>query len=180
MTVRRMMRAGDWLMAACLALGLAWMTGAYGISARFWYEPVRVIVADAVEGQPFVMDVDRRIKRSFRGSYTVVVRTLAGNVVICEAGGAVNYRPDSALPVPVTMAWWAWSDPRCHGANMAPGQYVMTTTWVIEQPFGILPDKSVSIVSPPFTVRPAYDVQQQTIDDLKREVETLRGSPAAD
>ncbi len=178
MTKQRFMRFGDLFMLAVCFLGIAWGVGAYGISARYWFDPQTVYVADSVTGEAVVLVVDREIKRPFKGSYTATVRALNSATVICDASGALNYDPKSSLPDPVTLAWWAYSDARCHGPNLPAGEYVLTTTWTIKSPFRVLPDKSVSVISNPFRIEATSPSiikdQQMQIETLQRSVDELR------
>ncbi len=172
---QKAMRFGDWIMAASLVLGIAWLTGTYAVPATYWYESRSVGIADTIEGNPIILTVDRKVKRAFSGSYTVTLRHMAGGEVQCEAGGALRYKPGTALPEPVTLAWWAWSDERCAGENVPPGTYTVETCWTIHQPLMVLPNKVVCNLSNAFTVRPMVTEEQRQIDDLKRQLETLKG-----
>lgn len=168
------MRFGDWIMAAFLVLGLAWLTGTYAVTATYWYENRSVGIANTIEGEPIILTVDRTVKRAFSGSYTVLLRHVSNGVIQCEAGGALRYKPGTELPDPVTLAWWAWSDTRCAGPNVPPGTYTVETCWTIHNPWAILPDKTICGVSNVFEVRPRVTPEQRQIDELKREIEVIR------
>lgn len=118
--------------------------------ATYWIKPRAVIVSDGVVGQPVTLRVDRAVKRKFKGEYHVYIRSLPGQVAYCEAHGNIRYRTDALLPDPVTLEWWAYSDPRCHGRNLKPGMYAMKTCWEIKLPLWL--SREVCIDSPAFQI----------------------------
>lgn len=92
-------------------------------------------------------------KIAFTGKYSVVVRTFDGDEVVCDATSApFPYKPGSTRPDPLGMGWWAPSDPRC--AGLPAGVYYIETTWTVVDRgwWGMLPNVSKTIASPPFTV----------------------------
>ena len=169
----RFFRLGDALMAAMLIIGVVWLTLVYAVTARFWFDPRSVWVADTTQGSMAEMQVDRTIKRNFHGSYTATVRVVPGMTVVCDAVGSVSYSKDSTLPKPLTLRWWAHSDSRCHGSNLPVGDYILDTCWIIEQPFKVLPNKTVCTRSNQFRVQPVYG-QQTEINRLKQQLDTLQ------
>lgn len=134
------------------------------LPGSFWMTVRQVEVLDFQQGKPGFVIVNRTVNRDFRGDYAVVIRDLTDGrrTVVCEAHGGIDYEPGETLPDPVTLDWWAYSDQRCHGRNLAPGTYDMTTTWTVRTPFGFLPDKLVRTTSPAFTVRPKEKPEEAT------------------
>ena len=91
--------------------------------------------------------------RPFLGKYSVTVRRFENNEIACEAGSApFLYDPNSVRPDPLTMAWWAPSDPRC--ASLPPDVYTMQTCWTVTSrgPLGILPNITKCLSTPIFRV----------------------------
>ena len=160
-------------MMLMLLLGGVWSFGAYVVTARYWFDPTSVWVIDTQKGQSVYMNVERVVKRDFNGSYTATVRYLSNMAIVCEASGALHYNTKSTLPDPLTLAWWAYGDQRCHGPNLPEGQFILKTCWTVHQPFVVLPEKTVCIDSNPFTIR-SDAPQQMQIDGLKYQVETLQ------
>lgn len=115
----------------------------------WWLEVRDINLANARQGEPIVMAVDRTISRAFRGHWSVTVRQWdgVGWVTYCNASGSSNYRADARFPVPLTLKWW--TDGQCH--DLSPGRYKLTTRWVIDT---VLPDKVVSVDSTIFEVLP--------------------------
>lgn len=117
--------------------------------ADWWLEVRRVLVFDSVAGAEVIMDVDRVIKRPFLADWFVVVREYDHGAweVACTAHGSADYRPDAALPDPLTLDWWT------QGAcpSLPAGRYLVSTIWTIPGR-GTLPDKVVQTISNVFTV----------------------------
>ncbi len=90
--------------------------------------------------------------RPFLGSYSVVVRHMATNKIACEArSGRFSYKPGSARPFPLTLAWWAPSDARC--AELPEGLYSMETCWTVHDRLdGFLPAVTRCLQTLPFRV----------------------------
>lgn len=135
-----------WLALAYLAFRITvavWPVG-------YWMSVERVAAFDGVAGAEVIMEVDRVIHRPFRAEWSVLVRAYEGAawVVWCTAHGAGDYRPDAALPDPLTLEWW--TDGECK--TPPPGRYIISTIWTI-QGAGALPDKVVQTASNVFEVR---------------------------
>lgn len=118
----------------------------------YWIEVRSVVIEDGIVGEPVALRVDRDIHHAFKGRYDVYIRTLPGQTAFCEATGRIRYRPDATLPDPVTLEWWAYSDVRCHGANLPAGQYSMKTCWTIELPLWF--SRETCTASPAFAIKP--------------------------
>lgn len=119
-----------------------------------WWLTVRHVIAfDTPVKSQVVMSVDRTIHRPFLADWSVIVRQWNGHnwVVWCAANGGGEYRPDAALPDPVTLAWW--SNGRC--TTPPEGQYLIATVWTIRG--GMLPDKVVRSESNVFRVTAIED-----------------------
>jgi hypothetical protein len=117
--------------------------------ASWWLDVDRVAVFDSVSGADVIMEVDRTIHRDFVADWSVVVRShdSGGWKVWCTARGTSDYRPDAALPDPLTLEWW--TDGKC--TRPPPGQYLISTIWTVRGRGG-LPDKLVQSLSNIFTV----------------------------
>lgn len=89
------------------------------------------------EGETAILDVDRTIKRPINMQFSVRVMQRGPNgwIDTCAmTSGVIQYRPDAALPDPVTLDWWTWGE--C--ATLPAGQARIVTTWVPE-PRGLEP-----------------------------------------
>jgi hypothetical protein len=123
---------------------------ALGISAMGVDTAVRVMprpqLSDAFEvhsiraervGDTAILHVDRTIKRPVNMEFTVRVMQRGPNgwIDTCAMNsGVIRYSPDAALPDPVTLDWWSWSE--C--ATLPAGEARIVTTWVPE-PRGMEP-----------------------------------------
>lgn len=123
----------------------------------FWMTVEKMDVQDAIEGEPILIDYERTIRRPFTADWRVQVRRVTGDGLewVCATPVArEDYDARSRLPRPVTLAWFAWTDPRCH--NLTPGQYEISAAWEVN------PDGLASILfrrtvraTDTFTIRPA-------------------------
>ncbi|MBB5515751.1 hypothetical protein FHS89_001771 [Rubricella aquisinus] len=120
----------------------------------WWYELGEIEVIDAREGEPILIVYHGGATREFLGSYSVVVRDFATRGIVCEGrSGRFVYEVGAPRPDPLSMAWWAPSDPRC--AALPAGTYVMETCWTVYSPFwGLVPSKTECLRSPAFTIHP--------------------------
>lgn len=79
------------------------------LPASLWYELRLVEVTDSVTrtGER-IINVDREIYRPFYGQWTTTeeLLTIDGFTTVRRCQGEANYRPDKALPDPVTLEWW--------------------------------------------------------------------------
>ena len=124
------------------------------IPASYWHNKGEMFVLDPQTSQPIHLLWTGGTVRGFTGRYTVVVRNLDQNRIVCEAmGGPFTYRPNSTRPEPLTMDWWAPSDQRC--STLPADAYTVETCWTVKAPFGgVVPDKTHCVTSNPFQVRP--------------------------
>lgn len=79
-----------------------------------------------------ILHVERTIKAPLIMSYAVRVFSVSDGLAVmtCAAnGGPYLYRPDAALPNPITLKWW--TDGEC--PSIPPGRVQIETTW---QPVG--------------------------------------------
>ena len=145
---------------ALFVLMALWLL-AYGTAqlwpASFWFEVHSVNAGPARVGESVPMLVNRETHRSFDGGWVATVKTWedtgavgSGWVVYCTATGSAKYTPDSRLPRGLTLSWW--TDGKC--PVLEAGRYVVSTTWVIQPSFSILPVKRVSADSNIFEVLP--------------------------
>jgi hypothetical protein len=118
---------------AALAVSIAAAVAAYW-PASWWMDVRAVLALDSVHGAEVVLVVDRDVHREFYGEWRVLVRRVTpdGRVeIVCAASGGGNYRPDAALPDPVTLAWW--TNGQC--PHPPPGDILISTVWRIEAGF---------------------------------------------
>lgn len=126
------------------------------LPSSYWFEVNRFEVADAAEGEPIIIEYDRTIAWHFWADWRVEVTRINGSGV-SQACSTVwqreDYDPEETLPDPVTLAWFAYTDPKCF--NLPPGDYRVTATWFIN-PIGLmrfLLGRTAS-VSDTFTITP--------------------------
>ena len=140
-----------------------------------------VSVGNSVAGQNVELEVAREIKQDFLGSYTVEVRRFPSREVVCTANDTLAYKTTSSLPETITLEWWS-NDAECSGRFLAPGDYIITTTWVVHIQAHGIPEPALTIESNPFTVTAvapstaAEAIQQQQtilqrIEQLERRLE---------
>jgi hypothetical protein len=115
-----------------------------------WLVVSRVLVADATQGQPVKLFVDREIKKDFTGTWSVNVRRVTADAleIACTASGGGLYRKQATLPTPLTLDWWTFPV-RC---DLPPGQYVLDTVWRIQAASDRV--KLVTASSRIFTIHP--------------------------
>jgi len=118
--------------------------------AGFWLSIEKMVVFDGVADAEVIMDVDRTIHRQFVADWSVVVREYRAGawIVYCTGRGTSNYRPEAALPEPLTLEWW--TDGAC--PTLEPGRYMVSTIWTVRGSQG-LPDKVVQSVSNTFEIQ---------------------------
>lgn len=136
-----MMSDRRWSQVLILLWGLFFVSWTF--PATWWLDVARVKVFDSEAGQPIHMEADRTIRRPFSGEWSAIVRRKRGKhwVVNCTAFGMGDYRPDAALPDPLTLDWW--TDGAC--SVLQAGTYLLTTSWVLYPAY--LPRKVVQITS---------------------------------
>lgn len=124
------------------------------VPASYWHDKGSMFVPDLQSEQPIELRWQGGAKREFRGVYTVVVRSIDNNQIVCEArGGPITYHPEATRPDPLTLDWWAPSDPRCK--ILPTGAFTLETCWTIKAPFGgVVPDKTHCLMSNPFRIEP--------------------------
>jgi hypothetical protein len=91
---------------------------------------VRSVTAERA-GDTAILKVDRTIKRPINMQFSVRVMQKGPNgwIDTCAmTSGVIQYRPDAALPDPVTLDWWTWGE--C--PHLPAGQSRIVTTWVPE------------------------------------------------
>lgn len=117
--------------------------------ASWWLDVRRVLVFDGLADAAVIMDVDRTIHRSFLADWSVIVRRYGDGAwtVTCTARGTSDYKPEAALPDPLTLDWW--TDGRC--PTLERGRYMVSTIWTVRGEYG-LPDKVIQTASNVFTI----------------------------
>jgi len=90
------------------------------------YFDVRSVSAERV-GDTAHLHIDRAIYAPIEMSFSVRVMEDRGewHQVCKHESGVFQYRPEAALPVPVTLEWW--TDGRC--VSIPPGPVQIITTW---------------------------------------------------
>jgi hypothetical protein len=124
--------------------------------ASWWFTVDTVHVNDSRVGEQITMLVKREAKRPFVGTYYVTVHkwTANGPEAYCRTqGGPWEYKKQSTYPPTLTFKWWTEDAPSCRGLNSAPGQYKVTTRWVIHGDW-LFPNKSITVESNIFNVTP--------------------------
>jgi hypothetical protein len=125
----------------------------------WWFDARSMAVQDVASGAPVVLSVDRIIRRPFVGQWSVNVRRATdsgGWEIICAATGGGSYRPDAALPEPLTLDWW--TNGQC--TDLPPGQMYITTVWWLDMVvFGAIPTPALE--SNVFTVAPEAAQMQE-------------------
>lgn len=136
-----------------LPLALILYTAAWLTPARWWYQPISVQIADALEGDDPVVSINRTIKRDFDGRYTVSIwRDPPDGHVACAGSDTLRYRGGLYEPHDAPLTQWA-DDPWCQ--RLALGRYYAEACWTVLRPFwGIVPDKTICAMSNIFTVNP--------------------------
>ncbi|MGB0855386.1 MAG: hypothetical protein ACPGSI_18965 [Pikeienuella sp.] len=151
--MRQAIKWFDWAAVLWLATFLVFTASWALFPASFWFEVRRVEVLQQTTPDGFnLLAVDREIHRPFLGTWHATVRSLPGNTVVCQGSGGTTYRPGSDLPQPLNMGWWI-DDPDCRtGGALRAGEYYLSTTWTVQNPWGILPDRKITIDSNVFSV----------------------------
>jgi hypothetical protein len=112
----------------------------------------KVHVFDAIEGHSPKMDVERVIRKPFRGEWLADVsrREGSGFYAVCSGSGKSNYDPADRLPAKANLDldWWTYPV-RC---NLPVGCYEVNTVWTIEAPN--VPAMAVRSVSNEFCIKP--------------------------
>lgn len=118
--------------------------------ASHWLDIDSIHVEDSYQGDPIVMKVDRDIKRTFYADWNVTIRQRVHNgfVIKCYTQASTDYRVDAVYPDPLTLTWWANGD--CE--NLAPGSYVMTTTWKIRPDWFGIAERKLTVESNTFRI----------------------------
>jgi hypothetical protein len=102
--------------------------------ASFWFQVARLDVHDGATSEGLTVDLDRIIRREFEGQWRIDVRREVGadqwEWVCATDWQAQHYVPDAVLPIPVTLEWLAYNDPRCFELD-TPGNYSVDVFWEI-------------------------------------------------
>lgn len=99
--------------------------------ASAWLEVVAIHATDTRVGADPLLLIERTIHAPFAGEWTTTVRKIEqdGLVVACEGSGRTNYSPDSRLPRPTPLRWWAGVE-----CKLEPGSYRVDTSWRMYPP----------------------------------------------
>jgi len=133
-----------WLITLLIVPGHLWPTS-------YWFEVQSVAIQSAPFGAQLPMQIERRVVRDFRGTWSATIRQWDGNgwVTWCNAHGRSNYRPEAKFPKDLALKWW--TDGQCY--PLPPGRYKVSTSWRVETP-AWAPDKFVTAESNVFEVMP--------------------------
>lgn len=137
-------------------------------------------VGDSVFGDPVILAVDREVHQPFHGSYVVEVRTFPHRTIVCTASDSLLYDPDAQMPEPITLLWWA--NDECSGTDLVKGEYIIITSWVVQNDLDYVPDQKITVESNKFTVKgvaadvAATAIEKQIImqDEQRALQETVR------
>jgi hypothetical protein len=117
-----------------IALILAVVAFLFVTPASFWFQVTKLDVHDAETSAGLTVDFDRTIRREFEGRWRIDVRREVApdqwEWVCATDWKAQHYSPDAVLPVPVTLEWLAYTDPRCFDLEK-PGKYSIDVFWDI-------------------------------------------------
>lgn len=123
--------AKSWTFAIIMFVAVAsWWALQVLPPASWWHDAESMVASDAELGDPVILYVNREIKREVPGEWEVTLRRKSGDgwVIVCVAPGTSYYRPNSALPSPLTLDWWTAG--QC--APPAPGLYFVSTIWTFD------------------------------------------------
>lgn len=135
-----------------LPVAIVLYTAAWLVPATWWYQPISVVISDVRVGQDPTVSIKRSIKRGFDGQYTVSIwRDPSDGHVACSGSDSLRYRGGLFAPHESPLTQWA-NDDWC--AKLPPGNYYAEGCWTVLRPFyGIVPAKTVCVMSNLFTVR---------------------------
>lgn len=160
---RALKSIGNWLQSwPVFILMSAWLllwAGVHIMPGRYWLDVRYIQAKNSAAGQAISFIVDREIRHTFYGEWTVSLRRAIGDqgyVSVPCGRGATTYRPDAALPNPVTLEWW--TDGAC--ATLPVGRYQISTQWII-YPGWLWPPKTISVLSNVFDVTAEPQAERQ-------------------
>lgn len=117
--------------------------------ASEWFAVESITVKDARLGEDPAIFVNREIKQTFTGIWTIDVEreVSAGQFEnVCAANGQAVYRPDNVLSRPVAFSRWVAD----YCLPEEPGRYRLDVDWIIMLPGGLT--KSVQANSNTFRI----------------------------
>ena len=142
-----------WIALPALAVYMA----AVAAPARWWFDPVSVVIGDAPAGSAPMVTVNRTTRSlppwPFLARYSVDVRLVGhAGAPACNGSGEVRYLPGLTEPASMDLVQWADDNPRC--GRLTAGEYFAETCWTIINPLFlfIVPPKTVCAVSNPFRI----------------------------
>lgn len=133
---------------AIILYTVAWLS-----PARHWYEPGSIQISDAHMGEDPVVSINRTIRRSFDGRYSVSIwKDPPDGHVACAGSDTLRYRGGLFEPHEAPLTQWA-DDAWC--AKLPEGRYYAEVCWTVLRPFfGIVPDKTICATSNMFSILP--------------------------
>ena len=109
-----------------------WVAFYFATPASLWFTVRTFDIKDAMTWQQVTIDFDRTIHRTFPGQWVGKVRKREPHGWVTYATTPVStlvYQDDSKLPVPVTLEWMLWTEPRAY--QLPCGEYEVSITWTI-------------------------------------------------
>lgn len=140
------MMTGVYLMLFGIALLLTPNAQQYFYPLVNVFEVRSIIVRDAAEGTDPDVEIDRIVKRPFTAQRSVEIDLILEDkrYLVCEYFGLRNYDP-ADVATSVKLSWYVGK--KC---PLAPGKYMMTTTWIID--YGLPFPAKLIYVSPRFNI----------------------------
>ena len=137
-----------------------------------WYDPGIPTFSDTVYGEPVSVYFTRDIKTETFASYAAVLRNAGDGEPVCDGfGGPFQYKPTRGPKAIVDKNFHWWMGKSSCPDQLLPGTYSVETTWLVRHPLGdylpepfsqmlgwIIPAKTVTRISPVFTVTPVKEV----------------------
>ena len=136
---------------AIVAPILAAYTALWLAPASLWFDVRSLQVAQESPGAVPTVSIDRNIRWSFAGAYTVDVRDFGTGNIACGGGGSHQYLGGLTGIRAFNLVDFAGEDASC--AALPPDTYTVEACWTVLYPlWGGLPPKTVCIRSNPFEV----------------------------
>jgi hypothetical protein len=109
-----------------------WVGFYFATPAALWFTVRNLDVHDAARWQDVTVDLDRTIHRDFTGEWLAKVRRKEPQGWVTYATTPrtrLRYQDDSQLPIPITLEWLLWTEPRAY--ELPCGTYDLTITWTV-------------------------------------------------
>jgi hypothetical protein len=109
-----------------------WVGFYFATPASHWLTIQKMDVQSAARWQDVTIDFKRTIHNTFTGQWVAKVRRKEPQGWVTYATTPVStliYQDDSQLPVPVTLEWMIWTEPRAY--ELPCGIYELAVTWTV-------------------------------------------------